>query len=99
MTRMVKEQKPTKMYKIGELIEFTGLSRQVLHNYTMLGLITEAGRTRSGHRLYGEDVFERLTRIQELKKSHTLLEVRKILTGEGGAAASGEKPRGEEMAD
>jgi DNA-binding transcriptional MerR regulator len=90
---MVNERKPNKLYKIGELIEFTGLSRQVIHNYTMLGLISESARTRSGHRLYGEDVFERLRRIQELKKSNTLLEVRRLL-GEGGAVSE-EKPRGE----
>lgn len=94
---MANEKKPTKLYKIGELIEFTGLSRQVIHNYTMLGLISESARTRSGHRLYGEDVFERLRRIQELKKTHTLMEVRKLL-GEGGAGAGPEEsPRGEEL--
>ncbi len=88
-------ERPPKLYKIGELIEFTGLSRQVLHNYTLLGLISESARTRSGHRLYGEDVFDRLRRIRELKKSHTLLEIRKLL--DKGGAAFLDKPRGEEM--
>lgn len=73
---------PPKLYKIGELMAHTGISRQTLHNYTMLGLITEEGRTESGHRLYGEEVFERLARITELKKKHSLREVQEILEDE-----------------
>jgi len=49
----------------------------------MLGLITEEERTQSGHRLYGEEVFLRLARIQELKRRHSLKEVREILEEEG----------------
>jgi len=74
---------PPKLYKIGELMAHTGISRQTLHNYTMLGLITEEGRTESGHRLYGEAVFDRLGRITELKKKHSLREVQEILEAEG----------------
>ena len=70
---------PRKLFKIGEVMRYTGLSRQTIHNYTMLGLITEEERTESGHRLYGEDVFERLERIQDLKKSKTLKEIRAIV--------------------
>ena len=70
---------PRKLYKIGEVIRFSGLSRQTIHNYTVLGLITEEERTESGHRLYGEEVFEQLRRIESLKKDHTLKEVREIL--------------------
>ncbi len=70
---------PRKLYKIGEVMQYTGLSRQTIHNYTMLGLITEDERTPSGHRLYGEAVFHRLGRIQELKQRMSLKEVRDIL--------------------
>ncbi len=70
---------PVKLYKIGEVIKYSGISRQTIHNYTMLGLITEEERTPSGHRLYGEAVFERLKRITELKKSLSLKEIRKQL--------------------
>ncbi|HLU49819.1 MAG TPA: MerR family transcriptional regulator [Planctomycetota bacterium] len=59
---------PKKLYKIGELIRYTGLTRQTLHNYTMFGLIREAERTPSGHRLYDEDVFERIEEIKELRR-------------------------------
>lgn len=71
-----------KLYKIGEVMEFSGLSRQTIHNYTMLGLITEEARTRSGHRLYGEEVFDRLERVQELKETMSLKEVRELLEKE-----------------
>ena len=69
-----------KYFKIGEVIEESGLSRQVIHNYTQLELINEAKRTLSGHRLYPEKVFLRLEKIKKLKsKGKTLLEIKKIL--------------------
>ena len=70
---------PRKLYKIGEVMQHSGLSRQTIHNYTMLGLITEEERTPSGHRLYGESVFYRLQRIQDLKQRMSLKEVRDTL--------------------
>ncbi len=70
---------PPKLYKIGEVMRYTTLSRQTIHNYTMLGLITPAERTPSGHRLYGEEVFERISRIERLKRHRTLQEVKEIL--------------------
>jgi DNA-binding transcriptional MerR regulator len=79
--RVAMAEPPRKLYKIGEVMRYTGISRQTLHNYTILGLISEAERTPSEHRLYGEEVFERIRRIQELKKSHTLKEIREILGG------------------
>ncbi len=73
--------KPKKLFKIGEVMKYSGLSRQTLHNYTCMGLITETERTESNHRLYGEDVFDRILEIDGLKKSNTLLEVKTILDG------------------
>lgn len=72
-----------KLYKIGEVIEETGLSRQTIHNYTLTGLIQEKKRTRSGHRLYDEQVFDRLEQIKTLQsKNYTLLQIKKILSEE-----------------
>ena len=72
-----------KYFKIGEVIEHSGLSRQVIHNYTQLELIREAKRTPSGHRLYVEDVFGTLKKIKKLQaKGKTLLEIKKIVNGE-----------------
>lgn len=61
-------------------MQYTGLSRQTIHNYTLAGLILEARRTTSGHRLYDEDVFDRLEQIKVLQsKNYTLLQIKKIL--------------------
>ena len=75
--------KREKLYKIGEVMEGTGLSRQTIHNYTLTGLIQEARRTPSGHRLYDESVFDRLEQIKILQEKHyTLLQIKKILEQE-----------------
>ncbi|HNV86127.1 MAG TPA: MerR family transcriptional regulator [Candidatus Omnitrophota bacterium] len=69
-----------KLYKIGEVMQYSGLSRQTIHNYTLAGLIEEAKRTPSGHRLYAEGVFERLEKVKVLQSKHyTLMQIKKIL--------------------
>jgi hypothetical protein len=80
---------PAKLYRIGELVRYTPFSRQTIHNYTIMGLIREAEWTDGGHRLYDEAVFERLSRIIELKKTRTLDEIRRILIEEDAAEYSG----------
>ncbi len=61
-------------------MQYTGLSRQTLHNYTLAGLIQEARRTPSGHRLYDDAVFDRLEQIKILQsKNYTLFQIKKIL--------------------
>ena len=79
---------PVKRYKIGELAEFTGLTRQTLHNYTRWGLIQEAGWTAGGHRVYDESVFERLARVMELKRTDTVDQIRRLLEGDVDTAAA-----------
>ena len=71
---------PAKLYRIGELVDYTPFSRQTIHNYTIMGLIQEAKWTEGGHRLYDESVFERLSEIMRLRKTKTLLEIRAILS-------------------
>ncbi len=73
---------PKKLFKIGEVMRYSELSRQTIHNYTMLGLIMEEERTDSGHRLYDESVFPQLERIKKLRKSKTIKEIRKIMDQE-----------------
>lgn len=75
-------QIPAKLYRIGELVHYTPFSRQTIHNYTIMGLIREAQWTEGGHRLYDESVFEKLSKIIELKKTKTLSEIRRILRKE-----------------
>ena len=77
--------KREKLFKIGEVMQYTGLSRQTIHNYTLAGLIQEARRTPSGHRLYDESVFDRLEQIKILEtKNYTLLQIKKILEHQKG---------------
>ena len=73
---------PAKLYRIGEVIRHTPFTRQTIHNYTTMGLIQESDWTEGGHRLYDESVFERLWRIQELRKDKTLTEIQKLLKTE-----------------
>ena len=83
-------QAPVKLYRIGELVRYSPFSRQTIHNYTIMGLIREVQWTEGGHRLYDESVFERLSRIIELKKTKTLWEIRQLLTkGEVPGKAAG----------
>ncbi|GAI42528.1 unnamed protein product, partial [marine sediment metagenome] len=79
-------QIPAKLYRIGELVSYTPFSRQTIHNYTIMGLICEVQWTEGGHRLYDESVFERLSKIIELKKTKTLWEIRQILNKEEAAS-------------
>jgi MerR family transcriptional regulator, copper efflux regulator len=78
---------PPKRYKVGEIMRHTGLSRQTIHNYTMLGLINPVERTDSGHRLYDESVFDRIRKIELLKIHRTLGEIREMLEKEDKPAA------------
>lgn len=77
-----KLQIPAKLYRIGELVRYTPFSRQTIHNYTIMGLISEAEWTEGGHRLYDESVFDRLSEIIQLRKTKTLSEIRQILSRE-----------------
>jgi DNA-binding transcriptional MerR regulator len=79
---------PKKLFKIGEVMKYSGLSRQTIHNYTMMGLIIEEERTPSGHRLYPENVFERLKKIELLHRHRRLREVVEILKKEDEEARS-----------
>jgi len=69
---------PPKLYRIGEIVDYIGVSRQTIHNYTTMGLITESRRTGGGHRLYDESVFARLELIADLKRQNrSLREIRR----------------------
>ena len=70
---------PPKLYRIGEVVDYSGLSRQTIHNYTTMGLLHESRWTRGGHRLYDESVFARLDQITHLKQSQkTMQEIRQF---------------------
>jgi DNA-binding transcriptional MerR regulator len=73
---------PPKLYRIGDVVRSTSFTRQTIHNYTTMGLIEESGWTEGGHRLYDESVFQRLWRIQQLRQTKTLSQIRNLLLSE-----------------
>ncbi len=63
----------------GEVMRRTGLSRQVLYQYTAIGLIQEAAVNHAGHRLYPERVVRHLKLIRALNETgYTLRDIRDI---------------------
>ena len=69
-----KRIRPPKLYRIGEVVDYSGMSRQTIHNYTIIGLIHESKWTSGSHRLYDESVFERLDQIAHFKNQNKSLE-------------------------
>ncbi len=58
-----------KLYPVGEVVRASGISRQVLHNYTVLGLLQPAEVTPTGRRHYDERVFSRIKLIRRMLAS------------------------------
>ena len=86
---------PPKLYRIGEVVRYSGVSRQTIHNYTTMGLLREQDWTPGGHRLYGEGVFERLEQIALMKANRKpLRSIREHFAAldEAGAARPGQGP-------
>ena len=77
---MARKRLPEKLYRIGEVMEHSGLSRQTLNFYATMGLIRERQRTSGGHRLFPPAVFAELERVRTLqKKGYTLRQIREML--------------------
>ncbi|NLE28390.1 MAG: MerR family transcriptional regulator [Phycisphaerae bacterium] len=74
---------PPKLYRIGEVIQYSGFSRQTVHNYTAMGLIQESRWTQTGHRLYDAEVFRRLALIKRLKSRYSLAKIKMFLDRAG----------------
>jgi DNA-binding transcriptional MerR regulator len=72
--RPAQRGRPPKLYRIGEVVDYCGVSRQTIHNYTTMGLLHESRWTAGGHRLYDETVFERLDKIEEFKAANKSLQ-------------------------
>ncbi|MFP3937483.1 MAG: MerR family transcriptional regulator [Phycisphaerae bacterium] len=69
-----RRRRPPKLYRIGEVVDYSGVSRQTIHNYTTMGLLRESSWTRGGHRLYDDSVFDRLDEIVDLKADNKSLQ-------------------------
>jgi hypothetical protein len=83
---VARRPRPPKLYRMAEVVAYSGLSRQTVHNYTSMGLLREAERTGGGHRLYEESVFQRLDDVAEMrKKGKSIQEIREHFVPKGGA--------------
>ncbi len=72
------------LYKTGEFLRRTGISRQTLYTYLTMGLIEEARRTGSGRHLFDEKACRRVKIIQELNSTgYPLREIKNIYFKEG----------------
>ena len=83
-----------KFLKTAELIERSGLTRQMIYEYISFGLLKEAQRTEAGHRLFDERSVTEAKLIHQLSESgYTLRAIRDIfIEGQGRRRASAGKP-------
>lgn len=66
---------------IGEVVERTGLSHRTIRYYEEMGLVTPAGRTAGGFRLYDEAGIARLLLIMPMKPlGFSIEEIGELLT-------------------
>ncbi|MEU2042669.1 MerR family transcriptional regulator [Nocardia niwae] len=56
------------VWKVGELATEAGLTVRTLHHYDRIGLVSPAGRTNTGHRLYTEADVARLYQVLALRQ-------------------------------
>ncbi|MHB1134434.1 MAG: MerR family transcriptional regulator [Chloroflexota bacterium] len=67
--------------KVGELARQSGVSVRALHHYDEVGLLSPAGRTEAGYRLYSREEIARLQQIISLRQmGFSLAEIRQLLT-------------------
>ncbi len=83
-------------YRIGEVAERTGIASSAIRYYEKEGLIPKADR-RGNARIYGGDIFDRLSLIELAKSAgFTVAETRQLLRGVSRSTPPG--PRWRELA-
>jgi MerR family transcriptional regulator, copper efflux regulator len=66
--------------KIGEVAKRSGVGIETLRFYEKSGLLERPGRTYSGYRMYGDDVFERISFIKRAQVlGFTLDEIKQLV--------------------
>ncbi len=76
---MTKTNGERKLFKSGEVVKQSGITRQMLYMYTTMGLVEEVKKTPTGHKLYDQSIFRRLKLIHDLNESgYTLRDIRDI---------------------
>jgi len=67
------------LYSPGQVCEITGVSRQVLHNYTVIGLVRPAKRTPTNRRYYDAAALRRVRLVRRMIESgYTLQALREM---------------------
>ncbi|MFC1671768.1 MerR family transcriptional regulator [Planctomycetota bacterium] len=67
------------LLKTGDVLKITGISRQMLQQYIVMGLIREKEKTKGGHRKFGRETIKKIRLIQQLNKSgYTLRDIREV---------------------
>lgn len=85
---MSKPTTSTRLLRIGQVAERTGLSAKALRLYEARGLLQSDARSDRGYRLYGSRTLARLVEIGVLKRAgFTLAEIGKLLERKGSATA------------
>ena len=70
--------------RISRAAEASGVSKQSIQYYIMLGLLEPAGRTPAGHQLFDEASLDRIRMIRQLNDSgYPLREIRDIFLKRG----------------
>jgi DNA-binding transcriptional MerR regulator len=71
--------RPKTLYKAGELSRRTGMTRQALHQYVLMGLLEPDSTTKGGQRLFSEGAEQRVKLIRDLcDQGYTLKDVKDI---------------------
>lgn len=73
--------------RVGELARRAGLTVRTLHFYDEIGLLSPAGRTDSGYRMYGPEEALRLQQITSLRALGMPIERIKDMLGKDGTSA------------
>jgi DNA-binding transcriptional MerR regulator len=74
------EEKPKKpLLKTSDVIERSGITRQMLYLYTTMGLVDPEETTAAGHKLFGEDVLSKLKIIRDaLETGYSLRDIKEV---------------------
>jgi len=75
-----------------QVADACGLPPHVLRYYTTMGVVNDAGRTKSGRRLYGQSIIEQVRTVRRLLRlGYTLRDIREIFRRR---ISAGEDPDG-----
>ncbi len=73
------DEKKKGLMRPAALVKEAGISRQMLQEYLMYGLIRESARTPAGHRLFDPSALTRIRMIRLLqKRGYTLRDIKEV---------------------